>query len=157
MKKISLYLVTRKDSLKNDTKDILTFVTTKKEAKEYIIKRCIADNFEHYKSWCELREFDTNNIHSQFLYFTDVIDKDTVPYVFLKYNYPMSSVALAYRISTDCKPCGCSFEHPVELILYKNNKIRDLILEEALKVQDALLQNKKQNNTDSKNEKHYDA
>ena len=112
-KKIKLLFILDKDNLYIDEKtklpNILSVVTTKEEADEYIDRRLFVENFDHYSSWCALRELD-KNIDSWSSY-KKLID---IPYYYEETKVDYKIISGLLRIFYGCAPIGCSFDTLIE-------------------------------------------
>lgn len=112
-KYIKLLFILDRDNLYLDEKtripNILSVVTTKEEADEYIDRRLFAESFEHYSSWCALRELDKNS--DSWLAYKKVID---IPYYYEETRVDYKTISGLLRIFYGCVPIGCSFDTLIE-------------------------------------------
>ena len=116
-KKFKFYLVCEAD---ND-ESIVCVCSTVNEIGEFINSKILVDHFDHYKSWCELKNIDFNDITSKRTYLINYFNNsseetlDKYNYIIKKINYDKNTVAAVLRILHGYVPLGCSYETPEEV------------------------------------------
>lgn len=131
-KNIKLYFVQDRNYLyfNNDLTqpNILCVTATEKEAKEYINRKLLQDNYSHYFNWCSLRNISIDDSSWTFyLKMNTVIN----PYIYSKVKVSHSSIANLFRMFYGCNPIGCSFDTVIEVYTKEiQNKIEDKKVEE---------------------------
>lgn len=109
--------------------NILSVVATQEEAEEYIDKRLFTINFEHFKSWCELRNLAIGK--DSWLQYKLLVYN---PYYYEKTKVDYHSIASLMRMFYGCTPIGCSYDTIIETsaLLDRLDNIRDSEEEEDL-------------------------
>lgn len=111
-KKITLFAVY--DKKENPTK-FITLTLYKKEADEFIYNLLRISHFEHFKSWCEIRNLDVNDDSSWSKYLCNCLSiEDINRYVIHKVIYKLGDVVSIMRMFGGCIPIGCSFDTECE-------------------------------------------
>ena len=115
-KKIYLYLVFEKDNQDS----LVTILDDKKQISEYINRRILIDNYEHYLMWCDLRKLDFKNSENELLYINTLLDSNEevlskYTYIVKKVYYKRDKIASILRMFNKCVPLGCSYENAFEL------------------------------------------
>lgn len=116
-KKFIFYLVC--DTDKDET--ILCVCNKLKEISEFVNTKILVDHFDHYKSWCELKQLDINNMDSKREYLINYITNSPegaltkYNYIIKKIDYDKDSISAVLRILHGYIPLGCSYELPNEV------------------------------------------
>ena len=76
-------------------------------------------NFDHFKSWCELRELDFKEPLSWELY-KNFVRMDLSGYRIRKFKFDKKELASILRMNYGCVPLGCSYESEMEKIILIN-------------------------------------
>lgn len=142
---IVLYMVTNSPILlTNSPLTIFTITQTKTQAQEYLNKKIVLDNKEHFDFWCGLHNKDPHSKETWFDYALNVVNyKD---YYILETAYTIKDIAQIFRTMKGCVPIGCSFDEPIELVRMLNNlsestldKLEQMIAEAVKKNEDKSL------------------
>lgn len=135
-KKATFYIVVeRQDGECQDTNSMrdgqmLTIVTSTKEAKEYIEAKVLHDNLPHLSQWYELREGKPLGDPMSLLkgkgnqalweeYKAEVAEPQT--YEVVRIRLQTKYLAALLRMDYECQPLGCSYEIPAEMVEYLSN------------------------------------
>lgn len=112
-KKLKLFFILDKNNLYIDEKtkvpNIISVVANKRNAEEYIDKRFFIECFDHYSSWCSLRDLPIGD--QSWLKYKEV-QKNPYYYELTEVNY--ATVASLMRLFYGCTPIGCSFDTLLE-------------------------------------------
>lgn len=126
-RKIKLYLVFSQ----SNPEELVTILTKKSDIDEYIERRILLDNYEHYKMWCELKGLDINSLENEKEYVYNHIeysdDEEINKYTFCmrKVYYSIDNIASSLRMFYNCIPVGCTYEDKNEFIYLK--QITDMV------------------------------
>ena len=121
-KKIEFYVAVAKA---NPTK-FLCITNNKEEAIEYVIQYFKLLKFEHFKMWCDCRNFNPADDLVWFKYYNEVISKEEKnDYEVHKIGYTLNNLSAILRMFSGCFPIGCSFDTPTEYE-YLEDKLKKL-------------------------------
>jgi len=111
MKTLKYYIVTDSHYDYNHMY-IYTVCESEKHCKEFIDKYLLLKNYEHYKSWCELRKINYQKEESWKLYkqSTEISSDLTI----LKIKNTLNNVLSMIRVENNCPVVGCSYETDFE-------------------------------------------
>lgn len=132
-KKATFYVVVRReDGECPDPKSIkggqmLTIVTSIKEAKEYTEAKVLHDSLPHLSQWYELREGKPLEDPMSLLkgkgnqalweeYKAEIAEPQI--YEVIRIRLETKHIAALLRMEYECQPLGCSYEIPAEMIGY---------------------------------------
>ena len=116
-KTVSFYLVIDQ----NQSNQILTITSTKKEAIEYGYQFLKIKHYDHYNRWCELKGFSPSSEQAWFRYFMNVLTiEEKSQYAVAKRKYTVDTLAAIMRMFGGCTPLGCSFDTETEYIYLKS-------------------------------------
>lgn len=98
--------------LASDPLKILSVVTSKKEAEEFINKLLYLEHIQDFDSWCFYKEIPDNEKQNHWIeYFNTRLSKEEKnKYVYYKIIYRYTDLAVILRMFCGCKPIGCSFD-----------------------------------------------
>ena len=110
---------------------IYTIVPTRAEAEEFIIRHIVLRHSAHYKRWCELHNRKADSLDVARYYVAHIVDmrSEENHYTIMDVDYNFRDLALILRMTSNCAPIGCSFDHPVEIDSFLAHKA----YEESLK------------------------
>jgi hypothetical protein len=101
---------------------IITIVSTKAQANEYIIKVLFNEYKEHFTQWCSLRNYDVNAKESWELYFKTVIPMEAKSkFLITNLRYNEADLLAILRMFSHCQPLGCSYDTLLEYNYIANN------------------------------------
>ena len=103
-------IVTDAGTKTTEVKNIYTIVTTEDQANEYIRKRLILDNQEHYGMWCDLHGYDPESEDIIEKYISTILTEKDYKYGMLDVGYTKEKLAAILRIASTCIPVGCSYD-----------------------------------------------
>ena len=129
-KTIEFYVVTPNEEQTNENFNFLTITSKKEHCQEYIHRRLLIENKEHYLSWCSLREIDYKKEESWKLYIVSTDSIQFNKYIISKVKYTITDVATIFRMFNNYVPIGVSYEDPKEI----NNFFSKLPKEEIEKI-----------------------
>ena len=110
MKRLTYYIVIDNDLDLNNS-HLYTVCQSKKDCEEFIDRYLLVQNFEHYKSWCDLRKLEHNE-ESWRQYSKSVSIQNK--YKILKVKNTLNNVLGMLRKSYDCVHLDCSYETDFE-------------------------------------------
>lgn len=113
--KISLFIISKSDTLDNP-QDILTFTSSEKDCEEYTDRFLRAEKEEHFLSWCNMRNLDSDDINA-WLAYRDLCCNEERFFIF-KIKVTKNAIASVYRQLYSAIPVGCSFETPSEILSF---------------------------------------
>lgn len=123
---VVLYMVVDSPVLSASTPShIFTVTETKKQAQEYVNKRIVLENKEHFDAWCELRN-KNNKVETTWAFYAENIITYKGYYI-LEINYLIKDIAQIFRTMNGCTPIGCSFDESIELIYMLMNTDSDTL------------------------------
>ena len=109
--KIQAYALVSKE-VKNK---FLTITKDPKEAEEYAMMLLRIKHYEHFKSWCDLRELDSKDFPNWLKYYTDCVPStEKQCFQIVKIKYELSNILAILRMFGNCLPLGCSFDTELE-------------------------------------------
>jgi hypothetical protein len=133
-KTIELYVVTLNEEQTNDSFNFLTITSKKEHCQEYIHRRLLIENKEHYTSWCSLRGIDYKQEGTWESYIASTGSVKFDKYIISKVKYDITSVATIFRMFNDYVPIGASYEDPQEV----NNFFSKLTEDELKNITDSM-------------------
>ena len=104
-KLFKVYVIYKDDSQQR----ILCVCTKKREITEFIRKYYLISHFEHFKSWCELHNYDVKSLEAENAYINISVN-DSFKFPVVTYLYDVNSLAGLLRMINNYTPVGCSFE-----------------------------------------------
>lgn len=93
----------------NSQEKVLCVCTKKREVTEFIRKYYLVTHFEHFKSWCELHNYNVKSQEATNAYI-DISASDSFTFPVIAYWYDVNSLAGLLRMINNYVPVGCSFE-----------------------------------------------
>lgn len=93
----------------NSQEKVLCVCTKKREVTEFIRRYYLVTHFEHFKSWCELHNYDVKSQEAANAYI-DISASDSFMFPVIAYWYDVNSLAGLLRMINNYTPVGCSFE-----------------------------------------------
>ena len=115
--KITVYGLAKVDT----PNSYLTFVSKKQDLEEYVRRFILLEHFEHYRAWCNLKNYDLESPEIEKLYFKTCIESSELNnYIVKKLKYRLKDITGILRMFGNCLPLGCSFELPYEDIYFKS-------------------------------------
>lgn len=107
---------------KYDIDNILTVVSSPKEAMEYIRTLIAMKHFEHYVKWCDTRNLDKELDSTSEKYYNDMdLAEEEKDYNVIFLTYDKKRLAAELRNAFEYIPLGCSYEMPDEVTNYIEN------------------------------------
>lgn len=89
----------------------ITVTCSKKDAREYVHRVLKLEHMEHYKMWCELRDYNIDSPETWYKYFRTVLTKEDIcKYLIGEISYGPNELASVIRVFVGCQPIGCSFD-----------------------------------------------
>lgn len=114
---------------------ILSITPTRKEALEYIDKRIMVNNTDHFVSWCSVHGLDRLNSSSWKKYRQTVLHESVFrEFTLIELIYGKDDIARIFRLMYGYIPVGASYEEPVEYL----NVLEKLSEEDLQDLADAL-------------------
>ena len=99
-----------------------TFVTNKKELKEWVSKDMYRDHYQHYLSWLNIHKLENNEENWKNYAVSVLVDDELASktvYKVIKQRLTKKDVASIYRCLNYNYPFGCSFETDFEREYFK--------------------------------------
>lgn len=121
MRSICLFFVYPLINGKPDESKLETILTSKKQIIPWIRKKCLVNNWSHFKDWCNLRKLDFNDDNNQDEYIDTCLDplEDKNSFYVEKIKYNKEALASILRISNLCTPLGLPWETKEEEEAFK--------------------------------------
>lgn len=103
---IKFFLVGTEKEIQNKSFSTLTY--SYKEACEYVVRRSVFDNKEHFENWCSIHNLELSP--QTIIYYYNRILPIRNKYIIQSIKYSKKQLASLLRIFANCIPIGCSFE-----------------------------------------------
>lgn len=115
--------------------NFLTIASKKEECIEYINRRLLLENKEHFIGWCGLRDLDYKDFESWKAYVASTGNVSMNKYVVSKVKYRIKDVATIFRMFNECVPIGVSYETDAEMVNFMQKLPKETVdkIEEELK------------------------